>query len=256
MELNYKKYGEQGEPLLILHGLFGMLDNWATLGRKFSDHFQVYTIDQRNHGKSPHSQAMNYEIMANDLAEFIEQHQLSEANIIGHSMGGKVAMQFAYLYPHLTKKLIVVDIAPKTYAGNHNHIFEAMESLNLNEIESRKQADEALTPSLPNLGVRQFILKNLARNNHNNYYWRPAVSYIKANYGTIAGGVLGISGSFNTPTLFIRGGKSDYILDEDWPGIKSQFPNATLTQIEDAGHWVHAEKPMEFYEAALNFFIL
>jgi len=252
MELNFKKYGETGEPLLILHGLFGMLDNWATLGRKFAQHFQVYLIDQRNHGRSSHNSEMNYELMADDLVEFIQQQQLDKVNVIGHSMGGKVAMQLAVAYPHLTKKLIVADIAPKAYLGNHNDIFEAIESLNLNEIESRKQADEALTPLLPNFGVRQFILKNLARSNEGNYFWRPAIQYIKTNYSNIA---TSIDGSFNGTTLFLRGNKSNYILDENWPEIKSRFPNATLIDIEDAGHWVHAEKPNEFYKAVTNFLL-
>jgi len=253
MELNYKKYGETGEPILILHGLFGMLDNWATLGRKFSQRFQVFLIDLRNHGKSSHSHEMNYEVMANDIVEFIEQHELAKVNVIGHSMGGKVVMQLAIANPHLLKKLIVADIAPKVYADNHNDIFEAIESLNLNEIESRKDADEALTPMLPNFGVRQFILKNLARTNESNYFWKPAFSHIKTNYSKISGT---IEGKFSGTTLFIRGSKSDYILDKDWPVIKSQFPNAILTEIENAGHWLHAEKPTEFYEAAINFLLL
>lgn len=253
MELNYKKYGEVGEPLLILHGLFGMLDNWATLGRKFSQHFQVYLLDLRNHGKSPHDAAMDYVLMANDVVEFIEQHQLGKVNLIGHSMGGKVAMQLAISNAHLIKKIVVADIAPKFYLGNHNDIFEAIGSLNLNEINSRKTADEALTTLLPNFGVRQFILKNLARSNEGNYFWRPAVDYIKAKYSNIS---KAIEGTFNGTTLFIRGSKSDYILDEDWTTIKAQFPNATLTEIEGAGHWLHAEKPIDFYDAVMEFLSL
>jgi len=253
MQLNHKKYGETGQPLLILHGLFGMLDNWATLGRKFSQHFQVYLIDQRNHGKSPHNIAMNYELMANDIANFIKQHQLENVNLIGHSMGGKVVMQLAFTHPQLIKKLIVADIVPKAYKGNHYEIFEAIESLDLEKIKSRKDADQGLENLLPDFGVRQFILKNLARNNDNKYLWKPAINYIKANYEDLIGEV---DGGFNGETLFIKGEKSNYISTKDWASIQQQFSNAKLTTIEDAGHWVHAEKPNEFYETATKFLLL
>lgn len=258
MQLNYKKYGEQGEPLLILHGLFGMLDNWATLGRKFSDtlstnHFKVYLIDQRNHGKSPHDATMDYELMANDIANFIQQQQLEKVNLIGHSMGGKVAMQLAFTHPQLIKKLLVADIAPKAYKGNHYEIFNAIESVDLTLINSRKDADKALENLLPNFGVRQFILKNLARNNKGEYYWKLAINNIKTNYESLIGGV---DGSFDGATLFIKGGKSNYISPEDWVTIQQKFSNAKLNEIEAAGHWLHAEKPLAFYEIVMKFLLL
>jgi len=251
MELNYKTYGT-GEPLIILHGLFGMLDNWSTLARKFGAHYKVYTIDLRNHGKSPHHKQMDYPTLAKDVQIFIETHHLQQVNLIGHSMGGKVAMQFAINYPQFLKQLIVVDIAPQSYEGNHTKIFEAFKNLSLSNITSRKQADEALQDILPELSVRQFILKNLARNAEGQYFWRPAVEHIHQNYQLILSGIEGI---YEEPTLFIKGAQSNYIQPEAELKIKIQFPKAEITTIENAGHWVHAEQPAAFFETAIQFLL-
>ena len=250
MKLNFKKYGNKGKAVIILHGLFGMLDNWSTIGRKLGEHFQVYTIDQRNHGKSPHNEVMNYKVMAEDLLHFIEDEKLESPHIIGHSMGGKTAMQFAIDYQNHLNKLVVVDIAPKAYEHGHQIIFDAFNGVNLSLIESRKEADEKMTPLLPDFGIRQFILKNLARDNKANYFWRPAVNIIERNYNNI---VSSIEGEFEGETLFIKGGKSDYIQENNWSEIQEQFPNSKLSVIANSGHWVHAEQPHEFFNEVLNF---
>jgi len=249
MKLNYKTFGE-GEPLIILHGLFGMLDNWSTLARKFGAHYKVYIVDLRNHGKSPHHKQMDYPTLAKDILTFVETHQLQQVNLIGHSMGGKVAMQFAIDFPQFLKQLIVVDITSKSYKGNHTEIFEAFNSLSLPNIESRKQADEALQDILPEFGVRQFILKNLARNTEGEYFWRPAVEYIHQNYAPILSAIEGIYGG---STLFIKGANSNYIKDNDLVDIQKQFPKAQMKTIENAGHWVHAEQPTVFFETVKHF---
>lgn len=251
MELNYKIFGK-GEPLIILHGLFGMLDNWSTLARKFGAYYKVYIVDLRNHGKSPHHPQMDYATLAKDIETFLKTHQLQHVNLIGHSMGGKVAMQFAIEYPELLKQLIVVDIAPQAYKGNHTQIFEAFNNLSLPNIKSRKQADTALQDILPEFGVRQFILKNLARNTEGQYFWRPAVAYIHQNYLSILSAIEGI---YNEPTLFIKGAQSNYIKDDDAVNIQKQFPKAKIKTIENAGHWVHAEQPAAFFDTVKQFLV-
>ncbi len=251
IKLNYKTYGE-GEPLIILHGLFGMLDNWSTIARRLGEFFQVFTIDLRNHGKSPHHPAMDYSIMAADIADFVESHQLKTIHVVGHSMGGKVAMQFAINYPHHLNKLLVVDIAPNAYKGNHAAIFKAFKSLDLPTINSRKQADEALKNILPDFSVRQFILKNLARNKDGQYFWRPAVDFIHNNYTNI---LSAIEGSYDGHTLFIKGEQSNYIQSDADLSIQKQFHFAQLEVIKDAGHWIHAEQPVAFFETVKPFLL-
>jgi len=251
MELYYKIYGT-GKPLIILHGLFGMSDNWSTLAKKLGELYTVYTIDLRNHGKSPHHPQMDYSTLATDILTFIETHQLDMVNLIGHSMGGKVAMQFAINFPNKLNKLVVVDIAPKLYEGNHANIFEAFKSLPLPEITSRKQADEALKTILPEFSVRQFILKNLTRNKEGQYYWRPAIDYIHNNYTNILGQIEGV---YEGVTLFIKGEHSYYIQVKDVGEIKQQFPKATISTIKNAGHWIHAEQPLAFFETSKQFLL-
>lgn len=250
MQLNFKKYGDRGEPVIILHGLFGMLDNWSTIGRKLSEYFQVYTVDQRNHGKSPHNEVMNYKAMAEDLLAFIEDEDLNKPHIIGHSMGGKTVMQFAVDNPTSVNKLVVVDIAPQAYQHGHQIIFDAFNGLDLSSISSRKEADEKMTALLPEFGVRQFILKNLARDSEGNYMWRPAVNIIERNYEHI---VAAIEGKYDGETLFIKGDKSAYIKEQKWDEIQKQFSNAKLATIKDSGHWVHAEQPNAFFDVVLEF---
>lgn len=251
MELNYKQYGKEGKHLIILHGLFGMLDNWHTLSGAFSEKFRTWILDQRNHGKSPHSHEFNYEVMAEDLREFMEQHGIEQAHIIGHSMGGKTAMQFAFMYPEKVDKLIIADIAPKGYDSRHDELISALKGLDLSKAERRQDADEMLAKEIGQAGVRQFLLKNMAREN-GGYVWKMALDEIVENYDTIIGPV-DMDAVYEKPTLFIKGGNSDYIEEEDKEEIRRQFPKAQFVTLENTGHWVHAEDPARFKDVVLEF---
>ncbi|HKA56576.1 MAG TPA: alpha/beta fold hydrolase [Candidatus Binatia bacterium] len=251
MPLHCESYGH-GHPLIILHGLFGSLENWRTLSKAFSQSFQVFALDQRNHGRSPHSDIFNYHAMVEDLREFGQSHSLSPTHLLGHSMGGKTAMQFAIAYPEQVDKLVVVDIAPKAYPPEHDDIFAALFSLDGQSLRSRQQADTALAGKIPDLALRQFLLKNLEREASGGFRWRINLDAIHKNYAEILKGVEG-TGQFHHPTLFIRGGNSGYIHPEDLPAIKTIFPQAQLVTIPRTGHWVHAEAPQEFARLVLNF---
>jgi len=252
MELNYKKYGETGQDLIILHGLFGMLDNWHTLGVRFGTQFQTWTIDQRNHGKSPHTDDIDYNLLAKDLLEFCDQHRINEPVVLGHSMGGKAAMQYALNYPDHISKLIVVDMAPKSYPEDgHDAIIEALRSLDLNKIKSRKDADDVLMLKIPEEGVRQFLLKNLTREG-DRYLLKMNFDSLSKNYDKLSANIE-IKGKFEKDTLFIKGEKSKYILESDKPNILKIFPKAQFVTIPGAGHWVHAEAPDLFYETVVKF---
>lgn len=251
MKLNFKTFGE-GEPLIVLHGLFGMLDNWLTLSRKFAEHYQVFIIDQRNHGKSPHDDVIDYPSMAEDLYDFMVDHDIPQAYFLGHSMGGKTVMQFAHLYPEKVKKLIVVDIAPKRYKGGQEPIFEALFNVDLNKVDSRSDAEEMLAQTIDEQEIRLFLLKNLARQKEGHYRWKMNLPAIYDHYQDILGSIENET-PFVNPSLFIRGGQSRYIQDEDFSLIREQFPNAEIATVEKAGHWVHAEAPEELLKLALNF---
>ncbi len=251
MPLHFASYG-QGHPLLILHGLFGSLENWRTLSKVFSQSYHVFALDQRNHGHSPHSAVFNYRVMAEDLKEFLQYQGLSSTHLLGHSLGGKTAMQFALTYPEQVDKLIVVDIAPKAYPPGHDDIFAALFSLDARDFRSRQEADAALAKHLPDLALRQFLLKNLERTATGGFRWQINLEAIHTNYPEILKSVEG-TGQFHHPTLFIRGGNSQYIDSEDVPTIRTIFPQAQLATIPDAGHWLHAEAPQAFAELVLNF---
>ncbi|MCB0638655.1 MAG: alpha/beta fold hydrolase [Lewinella sp.] len=251
MELNYRIFG-QGPPLLILHGLFGTLDNWITLGKRWADHYTVVLIDLRNHGRSPHTDQHDYPGMAEDLREFMEHKWMYKASILGHSMGGKTAMQFALEHPDMVEKLVVVDIAPKTYPGGHELIFETLLALDLKTMDYREEADDLIKARIDDLGVRQFLLKNLSRVRGGGFRWKMNLPVLWAHYQDILGAIDGDE-PFAGPTLFVRGDRSSYVLDEDLPLIQSLFPAADLVTIPDAGHWVHAEQPDELYEVVTRF---
>lgn len=242
MKLNYKSFG-RGDPLIILHGLFGMLDNWQSIAKRLAEDYSVFIVDQRDHGKSPHTAEINYALMAEDLRIFMEANWLHEAVIIGHSMGGKTAMQFALSNDDMVEKLIVVDIAPKAYAGSHQTIFEALQAVPIDELESRQQAEEILRNYIVNDGVIQFLLKNLKRKKTGAYRWKMNLDTIQASYQNILDDIAG--DSIDCPTLFIQGGHSEYIQESDHEKIKSLFPNTVIKKVADAGHWVHAEAPKE-----------
>lgn len=250
MQLNYKEFGE-GFPVIILHGLLGSLDNWQSMARQLADDFKVYTLDQRNHGKSPHTQEHTTQAMANDVAGFFEQHGIEKAHLIGHSMGGKTAMQFALDHPERVAKLVVVDIAPKQYKSGFEEIFAGLKALNPAGLESRKQADEELSKYIPQFAVRQFLLKNLDRTK-DGFRWKMNLHLLADAHDNILNKLTG-EGPVAVPTLVVRGGRSNYITDADKALFEQLFTPVTLTTINEAGHWVHAESPAAFYDVTVNF---
>jgi len=251
MTLNFKKLGE-GEPLIILHGVFGSLDNWQSIGKSLAENHTVYLVDQRNHGLSFHSDEFNYELMAEDLGELMSSESLNRINILGHSMGGKTAMYFACSHPKEVKKLMVIDIAPKKYPPHHKQIFEGFKSVNLKQVETRKDAEKQMESIISNFGVRQFILKNLKRQTDGSWEWKLNLDAIEKNAENI-GAPLPEDFRFEGETLFVAGEKSDYILSSDQPIIRKHFPKAAVETVPEAGHWVHAEKPSELYSLVSQF---
>lgn len=250
MNLFYREVGE-GSPVVILHGLFGSSDNWLSISKILGEEHKVYTIDQRNHGQSPHDDQFDYQTMAEDLKDFLLQHDINNPIVIGHSMGGKVAMQFAVDNPDMLERLIVVDISPKSYPVHHDEILEGLCSLRLPDLKSRGEADQHLSKYVSAIGTRQFLLKNIGRNS-DGFFWKINLSVIKDNIETVGEG-LPIGSLSDKPTLFINGRNSNYIKEEDATLIFRHFPNATLQTIENAGHWVHAEQPAEFLKIVQEF---
>ncbi len=251
MHLHYETYG-QGHPLIILHGLFGTQENWRTLSKAFAQQFQVFALDQRNHGRSPHSEVFTYEAMSEDLHEFMQAHRLTSAHVLGHSMGGKVAMRFAVTYPELVDTLVVVDIAPKVYPPGHDDVFAGLYALDLPTLRSRHDADTALAHHLPDLVLRQFLLKNLERTESGAFRWRINLDGIRENYAEMLKG-FDLTGTYTKPSLFIRGADSGYIKESDLLTIREIFPRARLVSIPGTGHWVHAEAPREFARIVVAF---
>ena len=251
MQLNYKQLG-QGKALIILHGLLGSLDNWMTLGKRFAENYNVFLVDQRNHGKSPWDDTWDYEAMAQDLYEFIQSQNLDKVHLIGHSMGGKTVMFFATRYPNLVDRLIVADIAPRAYPVHHDHILHAMDTIHIQEKSSRSEIDKTLEQYIPDFGTRQFLLKNLQREGQNSFSWKANLEIIKAKIENV-GEALPEQATFEGQTLFIRGDQSDYILQEDRALIQKHFPNSRLTTLKNAGHWLHAAQPEAFYTTVNTF---
>lgn len=250
MILFHRQYGE-GQPLVILHGLFGQSDNWTTLARAWSNRFNILTIDQRNHGQSPHDDAFSYDLMAEDLAETLDALNLESVHLLGHSMGGKTAMFFAQKYPQRISKLIVADIAPRAYAPHHGEIIAALKELPLEMLKDRNSADMELAKGIPDFGTRQFLLKNLYRNNNGGFSWRFNLEAISAQILEV-GKALPDDGIL-IPTLFVRGEKSRYITDQDQLEIAHQFAHVEFETISNAGHWLHAEQPEAFSKVVLEF---
>jgi esterase len=253
MNLNYKKIGESGPAIIILHGVFGFLDNWLTVGKSISEHgYQVYLVDQRNHGRSPHEGGLNYETFAADLKEFLDQQSLTSPILLGHSMGGKTVMQYAVTYPNTFDKLIVVDIGPKAYPIHHRKIIQGLNQIPVAEIENRQQADDILSEYEPIPAVRQFLLKNLYRKEEGGFGWRFNLPLLTTDMAHVGAAIVAAR-AVETPTLFMRGDRSDYIMDEDWDEILKAFPNARLDTIENSGHWIQAEQPKPFIKSMLDF---
>lgn len=258
VELNHRISG-QGEPLILLHGLFGSLENLGGVARRLEDTWQIHALDERNHGSSPHSDEMNYPAMAADIVAYMDSQGIDQASILGHSMGGKVAMQVALSYPQRVRSIIVADIAPVTYHPRHDDILEGMKSLDLKGVTSRKLADERLAEFVAIPGVRQFLLKNLERipaeeqtDDEVIFRWRLNLPVIDASYQNLAAAPEG-EGPFEGPVLFIKGADSAYIQDKHQDTIHRLFPSAQLKVIEGTGHWLHAEKADTFADLCRAF---
>jgi pimeloyl-ACP methyl ester carboxylesterase len=252
MQLHSQIIGE-GIQFVILHGFLGSGDNWKTLGNDFSEKgYQVHLVDQRNHGRSFHSDEFTYEAMSEDLKRYCEEHQLKKIILLGHSMGGKTAMQFATTYPENVSKLIVADIGPKAYPQHHQDILKGLSSLNFDEITSRGKADEALAKYIPQFGVRQFLLKNLYWIEKGKLALRINLPVLIKEYD-IVGEALAENAKFEKETLFVKGEKSGYILPMDEILIHKHFPKATIETISKAGHWLHADNPTQFYDKIMEF---
>ena len=251
--LHSKILGE-GKPLIILHGLFGMLDNWQALAKEFACFFETHIIDLRNHGRSFHANQHNYELMSEDLLSYLNAYNLDEVNLIGHSMGGKVAMTFACMYPESVEKLVVVDIAPKYYPPHHQEILSALNAVEQAKIKSRKDADQILSQYFSESTMRQFLLKNL--------YWKSSTELtFKFNLKVLSdqienvGQALHINALFEKPTLFIVGQASNYIKETDLELIEYHFPDFEIVEIPESSHWVHAENPDQFFDKVSRFLI-
>lgn len=250
MKLFFRELGT-GQPVVMLHGIFGSADNWLTHSRMLSERFRTFALDLRNHGQSDHADEFDYPTMANDVAAFLDEHDLEDPIVIGHSMGGKVAMNFAVAHPEKLQKLIVVDIAPKPYNMEDYIFLKGLNAIKINEITTRQEADEALARFVPEPDVRQFLLKNLQRKPEGGFKWKLNLQAIDKNIRNI-GLPLQVEGTFEKPTLFVRGSRSNYIRDDDFDRIREIFPAAEFETL-DAGHWVPAEKPQEFVEVVTRF---
>jgi esterase len=249
----YSKIEGQGKPLLILHGFMGMSDNWKTLGSQYAQEgFQVHILDLRNHGRSFHSDIFNYEVMVQDVVDYCKENNLHNIDCLGHSMGGKVAMLLATKFPNLVDKLIVADIGPKFYPQHHQTILQGLNAVDFSLKPSRSEVEEIISKYISDFGTRQFLLKSL-------YWVEPGQLAFRFNLAVFniqieqIGTALPENALFENATLFIRGGNSNYILDSDMEGIHNHFPKAVINTISNVGHWLHAEKPKEFFEMTNNF---
>ncbi|KAA5827844.1 alpha/beta fold hydrolase [Algibacter amylolyticus] len=243
----------EGKPFIILHGFLGMSDNWKTLGTQFSElGYQVHLVDQRNHGRSFHDDAFNYEVLAEDLKQYCDAHNLSNIVLLGHSMGGKTAMLFSTIYPELVSKLIVADISPRFYPVHHDAILEGLSALNFDTIKSRTEADKALSRYVSDVGTRMFLLKNLYWIEKGKLALRINLEVLKQEVAEV-GESLPSYARFEKDTVFLRGDRSEYIGVGDEAIIKNHFPKADITTISNAGHWLHAENPKDFSKAVINF---
>ena len=249
----HSKIEGQGNPVLILHGFLGMSDNWKTLSAQYAiEGFQVHTLDLRNHGKSFHSNDFNYEIMVQDVVDYCDLHNLESIAILGHSMGGKVVMLLATMYPELVHKLIVADIGPKFYPQHHQTILAALNAVDFSKKPTRADVENIVSKYISDIGTQQFLLKNLYWKQPGQLDFRFNLEVFNSKIEEI-GKALPSNHYFQKETLFLRGDKSDYILDSDFETILHHFPMAKIETISNAGHWLHAENPKEFFEKTISF---
>jgi pimeloyl-ACP methyl ester carboxylesterase len=262
MKLFFRKYGKKNPALIIVHGLYGMSDNWVTIAKFLSVNFEVFVIDQRNHGNSPHSDEHNYDLLQNDLFEFMQDQEIEKAVLLGHSMGGKTVMNFAKNHPEMISALIVVDISPKRYDSlqlseskqKHLQILNAMQKIDFKNINRRQEIRESIIAELKEDRIADFILKNLKRVN-GKFQWKLNLDTIINKLDDIIDDLDFIEEINGFPILFVRGEKSNYILENDIIFIEEKFPAAEILTIKNAGHWIHAEKPEEFINVVLRFLI-
>jgi len=254
VELNFSQHGDQGPPLIILHGLFGSARNWQGIAKQLSDRFSVYTVDLRNHGSSAHADSMDYRSMAADVLFFMQQQGIDSAVLIGHSMGGKVAMQLALSNPERFERLVVVDIAPVAYKHNFDDVLEGLYHVPVDSIKSRKEADQYLAEKITTLSLRQFLLQNLVTNSEGAYQWRVNLTGIEQSMPAIMDFSSVMDETFSKPSLFINGGQSSYLSARYRPAATKLFPQALFQTVDGAGHWPHVESPLEFM-AFLNAFL-
>ncbi|PNQ73976.1 alpha/beta hydrolase [Hanstruepera neustonica] len=252
MDLYSNILGE-GKPFIILHGFLGMGDNWKTLGQQFSEAgYEVHLLDQRNHGRSFHDEVFNYDVLVEDLKRYLDDKALREIVLLGHSMGGKTAMLFAAKYPEYVSKLIVADISPRYYPVHHDMILKGLSSLDFSKIKSRGAADKQLANYVPEFGIRQFLLKNLYWKEKGQLALRMNIDVLREQVSEV-GEALPVHARFEGDVLFLRGDKSEYIGHQDEAIIKNHFPHYKLVTISNAGHWLHAENPEDFYNAVISF---
>lgn len=253
MRLNFHVHGD-GAPLIILHGFLGSADNWRAMSKRLAAHYKVFSLDLRNHGASPHSPLMDYAVMAEDLSQFFTDAKLDKASLLGHSMGGKVAMRFIADHPKSVDKLMVVDIAPRSYPPTHRPLLAALTALELSDHQTYGDVDGALAGDIADPALRQFLIKNLTRGADQAFHWRIGLAEIVENYDALTQAVV-VPGPIATPTCFIRAGRSSFIGDGDIPAIRELWPNAEIVTIADAGHWVHTDAAEAFYRVATRFFL-
>ncbi|MFY0650636.1 MAG: alpha/beta fold hydrolase [Cyclobacteriaceae bacterium] len=251
--LNHRIIGE-GQPLVILHGLFGSLDNWLTLSKRFAENYQVVLVDQRNHGKSFHADDFNYSEMSDDLQNLIDHLALERPILLGHSMGGKTVMQYAAFHPESVDKLIVADIGPKPYPVHHELIIEGLKSVDFSMMQKREEIDMALEKHIPDFGTRSFLMKNVKRTSEGGFDWKMNLIAISKNIEEV-GKPLDYFLPIETPTMFIRGGASNYIKDDDFDDISEIFPEVIFETVAGSGHWLHADNPEAFYQKVATFLL-
>jgi len=252
VNLHYREYGT-GKPVIILHGLFGSGENWMSVGNALQEHFHLYLLDQRNHGDSPHTDTFSYPDLAEDVYQFIGAHSLETVSLIGHSMGGKTAMEFTLDHPDMVERLVVVDIAPREYPPRLEHLIFALRDLDLGTVKTRKDAEEALAETVQERKVRLFLLKNLERTGKNSFSWKINLDALASHYEEVVKSVEKKGRQFDGPVLFIKGERSDYIEERDMDEIRSLFPRAEMKIIPQACHWLHAEAQSRFVELCREF---
>jgi pimeloyl-ACP methyl ester carboxylesterase len=254
MDLFFRSYGH-GKPIIILHGILGISDNWVSFGKRIAEQgYRVIIPDQRNHGHSPHSPAFNYYALVDDLYEFIDSLGLENPILIGHSMGGKVVMRYTLENPDLVSKIILVDVSLRTYVTHsyHQQLIQSMMDTDLEKSRSRKDVEKQLRESIQSERIRQFLLKSLYWKEKNKLDWRLNLEAIYENLESMYDGVY-FSTRFYGPALFVRGGRSDYVTEDDHKAIFASFPKAEIETIESGTHWVHADEPEEFFQIVNNF---